>query len=77
MNVTVDILNKRYTATERLIVYQHSGDTDDAPEEVRHAIVAAGKVDEAIDATCGEWIIVVDDEVVITDVSPSYVEAKT
>lgn len=77
MDCTIDIDNERYSPDERFMMYQHSGDTDDAPEEIRDAIMDAGKAEEAIEAPAGYWFVIMDNEVIISEFCPFRVEVES
>ena len=76
MDIEVNILNERYAGSDELLVYQHSGGSaSDAPTAVQRAME---ENDESFDTvTNGEWIVVVDGEVVqIGHHCPFYIEVE-
>jgi len=60
MKVSVGILNEGYEAEEEFIQYQNSGEPSDLPERIKEIITLA----EVEDLDPGDWITVVDGEIV-------------
>lgn len=62
MNCQVDILNRRYSADDELLIEQYSGEMEDLTGRVQELLT----VSEALSLEQGEWITVIDGEVVET-----------
>lgn len=60
MEIDIGILNESYTAEEEFVMYQTSGDPSELPDAIKEVITLA----EAEDLDSGDWITLVDGEIV-------------
>ncbi len=60
MEINIGILNEGYTAEEEFVMYQSSGDPSELPDSIKEVMTVA----EAEDLDGGDWITLVDGEIV-------------
>lgn len=65
MNAEINVTNTKYSAENELLIYQHTGNINDLPDEVKATLT----VEEAEEIENGEWVIFADGEVIYVGIS--------
>lgn len=76
MNADVHITNETYSALHWLHVHEHSGAVSDLPDDILDAVQNAGRFGELMDMPAGHWVIVADDEVILSEFAPFRIDAS-
>lgn len=72
MDITADYSNQRLAATDEFLLYQHSGNPDDLPDEMKAAMTVA----EAETLKQGDSIVLADGDVsILGEHHPFYIHA--